>query len=169
MGNGENYQQLANSMLGALFAVTRQAAGEAGVTQVLERAQEHRSAADLQRPGGWSTYEQGLALFRAAAEVLDDPDIGRKAGMEVLGQYAGTEVLALLRSLGSPGEMFRVYPAISAKQSTITHSEVVEIGETHALIAMVTPNHQEGSDCFAAIPWAPCQSFRCCSEWHKRR
>ena len=142
MGNGENYQQLANSMLGALFAVTRQAAGEAGVTQVLERAQEHRSAADLQRPGGWSTYEQGLALFRAAAEVLDDPDIGRKAGMEVLGQYAGTEVLALLRSLGSPGEMFRVYPAISAKQSTITHSEVVEIGETHALIAMVTPNHK---------------------------
>jgi diguanylate cyclase (GGDEF)-like protein len=142
MGDGENCQQLANSMLGALFAAARQAAGEVGVTQILERAEEHRSAEDLQRPGGWSTYQQGLDLYRAAAEVLDDPDIGRKAGMEVLRQYAGTEVLALLRSLGSPGEMFRVYPEISAKQSTITRSEVVEIGEAHALIAMVTPNHK---------------------------
>ncbi|HEV3132242.1 MAG TPA: diguanylate cyclase [Acidimicrobiales bacterium] len=142
MGNGENYQQLANSMLGALLAVAHQEAGDVGVTQILARAGEHRSTTDLQRPGGWSTYEQGLALFRAAAEVLDDPDIGRKAGMDVLRQYAGTEVLALLRSLGSPGEMFRAYSAISAKQSTITYSEAVEVGDTHALIAVVTPNHE---------------------------
>ena len=142
MGDGENSQQLANSMLGALLAAVRQAAGEVGVTQVLSAAGEHRSAADLERPGGWSTYQEGLAIFRAAADVLDDPDIGRKAGAEVLRQYAGTEVLALLRSLGSPAEMFRVYPSISAKQSTITRAEVVEVGETHASIAIVTPDHK---------------------------
>ena len=74
--------------------------------------------------------------------MLDDPDIGRKAGTEVLRQYVGTEVLALLRSLGSPGEMFRMYPAISAKQSTVTRSEVLEVGDRHALIAVVTPNYK---------------------------
>jgi diguanylate cyclase (GGDEF)-like protein len=142
VGNGENYQQLANSMLGALLAAARLAAGEVGVAQILATAGEHRSAADIERPGGWSTYQQGLALFRAAAQVLDDPDIGRKAGKEVFRQYAGTEVLALLRSLGSTGEMLRVYPEISAKQSTITRSEVVEVGEKHGLIAVVTPDHE---------------------------
>jgi len=128
-------------MFGALLAVAHQAGGDAEVSNVLARAGERRSAADLRRPDGWSSYEQGLALFRAAADVLRDPDIGRKAGVEVFRQYAGTEVLALLRSIGSPAEMLRAYPAISAKQSTITRAEVVEIEETHGLISVVTPDH----------------------------
>ncbi len=128
-------------MLGALLAVVHQRAGDAGVDRVLKRCGERRSAADLQRPDGWSTYEQGLALFHTAAETLGDPDVGRKAGMEVFRRYAGTEVLALLRSIGSPAEMIRVYPAISAKQSTITRSEVVEVAEAHGLISVVTPDH----------------------------
>ncbi len=57
-------------------------------------------------------------------------------------RYAGTEVLALLRSMGSPAELIRVYPAISAKQSTVTISEVVEVGDTFGLIGVVTPNYE---------------------------
>jgi diguanylate cyclase (GGDEF)-like protein len=139
VGDSNSTQQLANSMLGALLAVVHQKAGDDGVTQVLDRSGERRSVADLERPDGWSSYPQGLALFRAAAEVLDDPDIGRQAGLEVFRRYAGTEVLALLRSIGSPAEMIRAYPAISAKQSTITHAEVVEVGESHGLISVMTP------------------------------
>ncbi len=141
MGDDEPSQELANSMLGALLAVVRGEAGEDGVARILAEAGESRSAADLQRAGGWSTYQQGLALYRAAAEVLNDPDIGRKAGAEVFRQYAGTEVLALLRSFGSPAELLRFYPAISAKQSTITQSEVVEVGEDHGAISVTTPDH----------------------------
>jgi diguanylate cyclase (GGDEF)-like protein len=137
----EQAQQLANSMLGALLAVVRHQADDDGVARILDAAGEARSAEELERPGGWSSYAQGLALFRAAAEVLDDPDIGRKAGKEVFRQYAGTEVLALLRSLGSPTEVLRVYPSISAKQSTITRAEVEEVDETHARISVVTPDH----------------------------
>src|SRR5271163_41290 len=104
MGESEDTRQLANSMLGALLAVVHRSAGDDGVVQVLARAEEQRSVADLERPDGWSTYVQGLAIFRAAADILDDPDIGRKAGIEVFRRYAGTEVLALLRSIGSPAE-----------------------------------------------------------------
>ena len=139
MGESDTPRQLANSMLGALLAVVHQSAGDDGVAQVLAAAGERRSAADLERPDGWSSYLQGLALFRAAADVLGDPDIGRKAGVEVFRRYAGTEVLALLRSIGSPGEMIRAYPAISAKQSTITRAEVVEVGESHGLISVTSP------------------------------
>ena len=141
VGDADNSQQLANSMFGSLLAVVHQASGDPGVVRVLAQAGELRSASDLEKPGGWSSYEQGLALFRAAAQVLGDPDVGRKAGMEVFRQYAGTEVLAILRSIGSPTELIRVYPAISAKQSTITQAEVVEVGEAHGLISAVTPNH----------------------------
>jgi len=141
VGDSGTKQHLANSMVGALLAVVHQAGGDPSVSQVLAQAGEERSAADLRRPDGWSSYEQGLALFAAAADVLSDPDIGRKAGMEVFRQYAGTEVLALLRSIGSPAEMLRAYPAISAKQSTITRAEIVEVDETHGLISVVTPDH----------------------------
>lgn len=141
VGDSGTRQDLANSMVGALLAVVHQAGGDTTVSEVLSRAGELRSAADLRRPDGWSSYEQGLALFQAAADVLSDADIGRKAGVEVFRQYAGTEVLALLRSIGSPAEMLRAYPAISAKQSTITRAEIVEVEETHGLISVVTPDH----------------------------
>ena len=141
VGESDATQELANSMFGALLAVVHQAGGDSSVSGVLALAGEPRSAADLRRPDGWSSYQQGLALFRAAAQVLSDPDVGRKAGIEVFRQYAGTEVLALLRSIGSPAEMLRAYPAISAKQSTITRAEVVDVAETHGLISVVTPEH----------------------------
>ncbi len=142
VGDVDSAQHLANSMLGALLSVVHQRTGDDGVNRVLALAGESRSAADLERPDGWSTYPQGLALFQAAAEVLGDPDVGRKAGVEVFRRYAGTEVLALLRSIGSPAEMIRVYPSISAKQSTITHAEVTEIGEAHGMISVTSPHYK---------------------------
>src|SRR5580658_263976 len=145
VGEPDTQRQLANSMLGALLAVVHRAAGDDGVAQVLARAGETRSAADIERPDGWSSYLQGLALFQASAHVLGDPDVGRKAGVEVFRRYAGTEVLALLRSIGSPAEMIRAYPGISAKQSTITHAEVVEVEESHGLISVVSPDVKRDS------------------------
>jgi diguanylate cyclase (GGDEF)-like protein len=139
MGEPDSERQLANSMLGALLAVVHHMAGDDGVTKVLARAGELRSVPELERANGWSSYAAGRLLFRSAAHELDDPDIGRKAGVEVFRRYAGTEVLALLRSIGSPAEMIRAYPGISAKQSTITEASVVEVGEAHGLISVVTP------------------------------
>ncbi|HXQ59242.1 MAG TPA: diguanylate cyclase [Acidimicrobiales bacterium] len=145
VGDPDSAQQLANSMLGALLSVVHQRTGDDGVNRVLAIAGERRSAADLDRPDGWSTYQQGLALFRAAADVLEDPDVGRKAGVEVFRRYAGTEVMALLRSIGSPAEMIRVYPSISAKQSTITHAEVAEVGDAYGMISVTSPYYRRDS------------------------
>ncbi|HTT86685.1 MAG TPA: hypothetical protein VMF60_04910, partial [Acidimicrobiales bacterium] len=89
MPDGAAYGQLANSMLGALLAYVREVAGDDGVARVCREAGEARSAEHLQDANAWSSYAQGLALFQAAATVLEDPDVGRKAGMEVFRQYAG--------------------------------------------------------------------------------
>jgi diguanylate cyclase (GGDEF)-like protein len=131
-------QELANSMLGAVVAHVRAVGGEDAVARVLREAGEERSAAELQDPNGWSTYGQGLSLFTAAARVLDDPDVGRKAGVEVVRQYAGSEIITLLRSLGSPAEILRIYPAIQAKQSTVTRAEVIEVADDHGSVSVTT-------------------------------
>jgi len=125
-------------MLGAVLAHVRHIGGDAAVRQVLEAAGERRTAEEIEDPVGWSAHAQGLALFEAAAAVLGDPDIGRKAGAQVLRSYHGSETVTLLRSLGSPGELLRVYPAISAKQSAVTRAEVLDVGERHAVIAVET-------------------------------
>jgi len=125
-------------MLGALLAHVRSVAGDGGVQRVLREAGEDRTPDALRDPNGWSTYAQGLRLFQAAADVLCDPEVGRKAGIELLRQYAGSEVLTLLRSLGSPAEMLRVYPAVQAKQSTVTRSEVIEVADDRGSIGVTT-------------------------------
>ena len=135
----ERPHQLANSMLGALLAYVEQVAGPDGVRTVCEDAGETRSFDVLREPEGWSTYAEGLALFHAGARFLHDADVGRKAGVELIRRYAGSEVISLLRSLGSPSEILRVYPAISAKQSTVTRSEVVEVGDDHGSLSITTP------------------------------
>jgi diguanylate cyclase (GGDEF)-like protein len=135
-------QELANALLGAILAHVRHVGGDDAVVRTLVEAGESRSAAEVEDPVGWSTYAQGLALFHAAAKVLDDPDVGRKAGAAVLHRYHGTETVTLLRSLGSPGELLKLYPAISAKQSTITRAEVLDVGDRHAVLQMTTiPPH----------------------------
>jgi diguanylate cyclase (GGDEF)-like protein len=125
-------------MFGALVAHVEATAGRAGVEQLLREAGEERSAVELRDPNGWSTYTEGLALFTAAARLLDDPDVGRKAGAEVVRRYAGSEVITLLRSLGSPAEILRVYPALQAKQSTVTRAEVIEVGHDHGSVGVTT-------------------------------
>ncbi|MBV8462666.1 MAG: hypothetical protein JO368_05190, partial [Acidimicrobiales bacterium] len=138
MEGSAHRQEIANSMLGALLAHVRAVSGLEAVDRVLAEAGETRSSEDLRDPTGWSSYLQALALFTAAARVLGDPDVGRKAGIEVLRQYAGSEIISLLRSFGSLGEMMRVYPAVQAKQSTITQSEVLEVGDEHCVISVTT-------------------------------
>jgi hypothetical protein len=56
VGEPDTTRQLANSMLGALLAVVHRAAGDDGVAQVLARAGETRSAADIERPDGSSSH-----------------------------------------------------------------------------------------------------------------
>jgi diguanylate cyclase (GGDEF)-like protein len=136
--DGAPRQELANAMLGAVLAHVRAVGGEGAVDAVLAAAGERRTVAEIEDPVGWSSHAQGLALFLAAIEVLGDPDAARKAGAAVLHRYYGSETVTALRSLGSPAELLRIYPAISAKQSAITRTEVLAVEEGEAVIAVTT-------------------------------
>jgi GAF domain-containing protein len=131
-------RELSNSMTGVLLAYVRRVGGAEAVQEVLDEAHDTRGLAELEDPANWSTYQQTLRLFSAAAAVMDDPRIGRQVGEELFSRFAASEVVELLRSLERPSEVLKVIADIGSKQSTITTMECLEADEFHAVVSART-------------------------------
>ena len=110
-------------------------AGDRGVRRLLQLAGEMRSERELCDEGQWSTYAQKIALFEAAAVVLDDPIVARHVGEASLALGVGASTKALLRSLGSPAMVLRNLPRVTGKFSSVAIMEALEIERSRALIA----------------------------------
>lgn len=130
-------RHISHATIGGLIRHVRLVAGDKGVHHLLDLAGVGGSAATFEDSTGWTSYPCAVALFDAAVEVTGDPLVARRVGADVLGR-AGTEVAALLRSLGSPGEILRNVAATAGKYSTVTSMEAVKIGESSALISART-------------------------------
>src|SRR5690606_10702311 len=61
-----------------IVSYVRRHRGDDGVARVLELAGETRSVESLEDELGWSSYDQKIALFEAAAVVTGDPDVARR-------------------------------------------------------------------------------------------
>ncbi|HZU78785.1 MAG TPA: diguanylate cyclase [Acidimicrobiales bacterium] len=135
---GESPRELNNSMTGVLLAYVRRVGGDGTLAAVLERAGEATPLAELEDPTNWSSYEATLRRFQAAADVLGDPDIGRRAGIDLFRHYASSEVIALVRSLGSPAVALEAIAETANKQSTVVTMNCVESHDTTALVSAVS-------------------------------
>jgi diguanylate cyclase (GGDEF)-like protein len=135
---GPSARELNNSMTGVLLAHVRRVGGPDAVAAVLRRADDATPLSELEDPAHWSSYEATLARFAAAAEVLGDPSVGRHAGAELFSHYASSEVIALLRSLGSPRTAMGVIADTATKQSTVVTMECLETTDAGAVVSAVT-------------------------------
>ena len=135
---GDIDRHISGSMTAVAVRYVERLLGPDGVVDMLRRAEDPRSEAEIVDVGGWSSYAQACALFEAAAAVTGDADVGTRIGEEMLRQHAGTEVAALLRSLGSPGELLRNIAATGAKYSTVTEFAALRIDDTSATISTRT-------------------------------
>lgn len=61
----------------------RRSLGETAVIALLERAGESRPLSVLEDERVWSTYDQKISLFAAAAEVTGSDDVARVIGETV--------------------------------------------------------------------------------------
>lgn len=123
-----------------LLALVEHRAGEAGVQAVLRHAGETRSAEELCLDGTWSSYEQGKALFEAAASVLGDAHISRDIGEGILEERLAMDMAAVLQSFGSPARILESIGVIGSKYSTTFNLMPEEVGEDDAVItARSTP------------------------------
>ncbi len=126
--------EVAGVMTKALVRYVRKTAGEEAVSQLLSRAGEDRSAAQLEDSATWSSYAQYGALLDAAVAVTGDNQAGRHIGEYFMTDYDTTEVTDILRALGNPGECYRNIARASAKFTTVVPLDAFEVGDAHAVI-----------------------------------
>src|SRR3954463_5905764 len=112
--------QISCSMASPLVRLVRARAGEEGVRDVLGRSGVEHTATYLDDPGNWIWLHEAVELLKAAAVVLDDPEIGLHVGEETVRQHAGTPVATMLRSLGSPEAVYEQLTIGVSKFSTVT-------------------------------------------------
>ena len=127
-------RHLACTQSSVLLRLVRRMRGEDGLKELLELAGSTRSVAYLDDTTNWISLDESLALFKAAAEVTGDAQIARRVGEEAVAQHAGTPVATLLRSLGSPEEVYRQITLSASKFTTITDLEPLEVEPGRALI-----------------------------------
>ncbi|MEY2463373.1 MAG: hypothetical protein QOH64_1511 [Acidimicrobiaceae bacterium] len=132
---GPDRRDTSNLTLALTIGYVRARLGDEGVTDLLRIAGETRSLAELSNEGRWSTQEQKMALFTAAAELLDDPEVARRIGETVLDQQTGAAVRLMLRAVGSPAALCRSVAKAGSKFSTNYTCEAVSVGRNEAVIS----------------------------------
>lgn len=135
--------EVSGATTGLVVRYVHQTLGGAAVEQLLRLAGETRTAEELLDTTTWSSLEQWLRLLDAAVELTGDRDVGIRVGEQLLAQHAGTEVAALLRSLGSPGEVLRNVAITATKYTTISMMEAEEVGDAHAIVSARSTNDQQ--------------------------
>jgi diguanylate cyclase (GGDEF)-like protein len=133
-GTPEGDRHLACTLSSVLVRRVRRSRGEDGLTELLTRAGSQRTVAYLDDLTNWISVDEAMALFTAAAEVTGDGQIARRVGEETLSQHAGTHVATLMRSLGSPEEIYRQVTQAGSKFSTVTELEALEVAPGRAVI-----------------------------------
>ena len=129
-------QDVSCAMSAVLLARVRRALGEAGVEQLLTAAGSRRSAAYLSDLGAWIAIDEALALWRVAAEALDDRDLPHAVGGEVVALLGGSGTSSALRALGSPEALLRSMPVVSKRFSVVADLEAVDVREGDAVVHM---------------------------------
>ncbi len=127
-------RHLACTMSSVLLRRVRRIRGEDGLMELLELAGSKRTVAYLDDVTNWISFDEAMALLAAAARVLGDPNIARRLGEETIAQHSGTPVATLLRSLGSPEQIFRQITQTASKFSTVSVLEAVDVEPGHAVV-----------------------------------
>lgn len=130
----EQGRETAGTTMCLTVRYVRDRSGEDGVRRMLALAGEQRSAAELEDEQRWSTYEQKIALWEAAATVLDDPLVSRHIGQSALDHRVGAGLRVLLRTLGSPGRVLSNVAKAAPKFSTVATMEALQVATTGAVV-----------------------------------
>lgn len=111
-----------------LAYVEREAGGQA-VERMLARAGLSDVEERLRDENHWFSYETKLALWSAAEEVLDDPEIAERVGASVLDLSVGGGLKHTLRALGTPAFVYGNVVRANAKFNWAHQLVVIEKGD----------------------------------------
>jgi diguanylate cyclase (GGDEF)-like protein len=132
--SGLDAHHFACTLSSVLLRRVRRLCGENGLTKLLELSGSTHTIAYLDEITNWISHDEAMALFAAAVEVTGEEQIARQVGEETLTQHAGTPVATLMRSLGSPEEIYRQIAKAGSKFSAVSKLETVKVGPGRAVI-----------------------------------
>jgi diguanylate cyclase (GGDEF)-like protein len=132
-----------------IITYVRRHGGEPQVEEVLRRAGLTDRREVLEDERSWSSYDDKIALLRAAGDVLDDPRIGRHIGESLLDEQVGTGLRLLIGSLGSPQQVLRSVTKAQAKFSTSATMATISTSRTGGEVSyrLLPPNVPDRLDC----------------------
>jgi diguanylate cyclase (GGDEF)-like protein len=128
------------SMTAVLIGVVDTHGGEDAIRETLLAASSNRSPDYLLDTGNWVSHDEAVALWRAGAEVTHHPQFARMVGEQAGRRLNGSPVAALLRSLGSPENVYAQLATTSTRFSTVSSLEAKTVGPGFAEIVS-TPLH----------------------------
>ena len=116
------------SLTAVLLARVEAFGGSEAVAEVLEAANSPRTVEYLSDIVNWVSYDEATALWRAGTNVTRDPNFARLVGEDAARRLNGSPIAALLRSLGSPENVYGQIATTSTKYSTVTNLAAVDVG-----------------------------------------
>ncbi|MEX2505081.1 MAG: EAL domain-containing protein [Egicoccus sp.] len=128
----EEARETASTTTGLIVGYLRQQGGDDAVDRLLATAGVDFTAAELADPARWFSYDTRIRLFEAATTVLDDPDAAFKIGATAMRNNLAPAIILLLRSLGSPRQVYRQLPSAVTKFSTTSTMRLLELGQREA-------------------------------------
>jgi diguanylate cyclase (GGDEF)-like protein len=128
------------SMSAVLIARVRAHGGDAAVSELLRLAGSVRSLEYLTDIANWISFDEGVALWRAGAQVTHHPEFARAVGEDAARYLNASPVANLLRQLGSLEVVYGQIATTASKYSTATVMEAVDCGPGFAEIH-ATPIH----------------------------
>ncbi|HEX3690845.1 MAG TPA: diguanylate cyclase [Solirubrobacteraceae bacterium] len=122
------------SMTAVLVGRVREYGGDAAVAELLRAAGSDRSAQYLTDIANWISFDEGVALWRAGAQVTHHPEFARAVGEDAARYLNASPVANLLRQLGSLEVVYGQIATTATKYSTATILEAVDCGPGFAEI-----------------------------------
>ena len=119
-----------------LLSYVARVGGPGAVSRVLERADVVATAEELADQSRWFSYDTRLRLFAAATEVLDVPDPMFDLGSAAMRSGLAHSLVLVLRTLGTPRQVFRRLPRATAKFTTVSTMEILDTTATSARVAL---------------------------------
>jgi diguanylate cyclase (GGDEF)-like protein len=135
------------SMTAVLLGRVHDHGGDAAVAEVLQLAASPRLPAYLMDITNWISFGEGIALWRAGARVTRHPQFARAVGEDAARRLNGSPVATLLRSLGSPENVYGQIATTATKYSTASVLETTDCGPGYAeLRATPVPGFPRDAD-----------------------
>ena len=122
------------SMSAVLLAEVTELVGKEAIPDLLRNAGSRRTAEYLCDISNWISYDEAISLWRAGMRVTHNPQLPTLTGRRAARRLSSSPVAALLRSLGSPENIYRQITTTASKFSTVSRLDAVEAGPGFAVL-----------------------------------